>query len=135
MAELLIRVRDKEAHPDPYVDAKRSKRGDVIAACPDGWKWSHAERTNPDWRIVRILGLPMNIAETFMSPERGDPRVDRMLRRREASFDFDHADLPARVREYLADDSRAQPSIVLSAIVGRKLRKQRARLVDPAVIG
>lgn len=135
MAELLIRVRDKDPHPDPYVDVQRSKRGDVIAACPDGWQWSHKERTNPDWRIVRVLGLPMNIAETFMSPERGDPKVDRMLRRREAAFDLDHAELPARVREYLDDDSRAQPSIVLSAIIGRKLRKQRARLADPAVIG
>lgn len=135
MAELLIRVRDKEASPDPYQDAKRSKRGDVIAVCPDGWAWSHREQTNPEWRIVRILGLPMSVAESFVTPERGDPRVDRMLRRREAEFDFDHADLPQRVREYLADDSRARPSIVLSAIVGRKLRKQRERLQDPAVIG
>jgi len=135
MAELLVRVRDKESHPDPYVDVQRSKRGDVIVACPDGWQWSHAERTNPDWRIVRVLGLPDSIAQSFLTPERGDPKVDRMLRRREASFDLDHAELPARVREYLADDSRAQSSIVLSAIIGRKLRKQRVRLVDPAVIG
>ncbi len=135
MAEFLIRVRDKEAHPDPYVDVQRSKRGDVIAVCPDGWAWSHAERTNPGWRIVRVLGVPMAIAETFTTPERGDPKVDRMLRRREAGFDFGHPDLSARVREYLADDSRAQESIVLSAGIGRKLRKQRERLADPAVIG
>lgn len=31
----------------------RCKPGDVIAAMPDGWAWSEAERTTPTWRIVR----------------------------------------------------------------------------------
>lgn len=44
--EFLIRVNDRSARVDD------SKRGDVIAACQDGWAWSTAEQTNPDWVIV-----------------------------------------------------------------------------------
>ena len=135
MAELLIRVTDKAAHPDPYIDVQRSKRGEVIVACRDGWQWSHREKTNPEWRIVRVPGLPDWFVESLMNPERGDPLVDRMLRRREAEFDLDSPHLPQNVRDYLADDTRAKPSIVISAVLGRKLRKQRERLQDPAVIG
>lgn len=48
--ELLIRVVDKPGAPDnPLVSAA----GDVIAICPDGWAWSEAELTNPEWRIVK----------------------------------------------------------------------------------
>lgn len=135
MAELLVRIRDKEPHPDPYIDVKRSKRGDVIAVAPDGWRWGRDELRNPDWRIFKIPGLPMDIAQSFLTPERGDPLVEKMLRRREASFDLDSAELPQRVRDFLADDSRSSPAIVISAIVGSKLRKLRQRLADPAVLG
>ena len=135
MAELLIMARDKDAHPDPYVDVRRLKRGDVLCVKPDGWRWSPRELSNPAWRIVRVAGLPDSIAQTFLNPERGDPLVDRMLRQREAEFDLGHADIPAGVRAKLADDSRATPVVVLSSVVGRRLRKQRERLQDPAVIG
>lgn len=44
--EFLIRVNDRSVRDHD------SKRGDVIAVCPDGWAWSQAELTNPDWVIV-----------------------------------------------------------------------------------
>lgn len=44
--ELLVRIVDKGPHDN------QSKAGDVIAICPDGWEWSQAERTNPDWIII-----------------------------------------------------------------------------------
>lgn len=50
--EILVRIIDKD-QPDPDLAKMASKRGDVIAICPDGWPWSEAERTNPEWRIVR----------------------------------------------------------------------------------
>lgn len=54
--ELLIRTRDK-ATDDPMA----SKAGDVIAACPDGWAWTAAERASPDWTIVRVDLLPVEV--------------------------------------------------------------------------
>lgn len=52
MAELLIRVVSK-AHG--VVGAELA--GDVIVVCPDGWGWTDAERTNQEWRIVRLPGV------------------------------------------------------------------------------
>lgn len=49
--ELLIRVVDKH-QPNSEAYETASQRGDVICACPDGWPWSDAERTNPDWIII-----------------------------------------------------------------------------------
>lgn len=135
MAELLIRVRDKESHPDPYVDVQRSKRGDVIVACPDGWNWSHEERTNPDWRIVRIPGLPQDEVDALVAPESGDRRLNPMLRRRAHSFDLDSADLPKAVRDAVADDKRSKAVVTVSAVIGRRMRKRKPPAVDPAVIG
>ena len=60
MCELLVRVKDKSADPDPARDAMMSKRGHVIACQPDGWPWSQAERTNPDWIIVKMPGVDPN---------------------------------------------------------------------------
>ena len=45
--ELLISFVDKSDH------VGSTKRGDVIEICPDGWGWSDAELTHPDWRIIR----------------------------------------------------------------------------------
>jgi hypothetical protein len=44
-----------------------SQAGDVIAICPDGWAWSEAELTNPDWRIVRAPLLPIECVALLAS--------------------------------------------------------------------
>lgn len=49
--ELLIRVVGKHPIISPLAEAA-SQRGDVIAAVADGWAWSDAERSNPDWIII-----------------------------------------------------------------------------------
>lgn len=135
MAEILVRIRDKETHPDPYVDVKRSKRGDVIAVCPDGWKWTHIELTNPDWRIIKVIGLDAAVARQLLAPESGDERVDKMLRRRKYKLDVDFADLPKAGKDYLRDDTRIQPSITISKVMAQSLITLKPPPQDPAVIG
>lgn len=135
MAELLIRVVDKPAHPDPYVDIQQSKRGDVIAVVPDGWAWSERERTNPEWRIVRVPGLTVAAAEELMTPDSGDRRVNRMIRWRRKAFDLEHAGLRAKDIQALQDNARSVPVIKLSAAIGRALIKTKPPADDPAVIG
>lgn len=67
MAELLVRVVDK-THPDAAADVGCLKRGDVIAVCPDGWRWGNAELRNPAWRILRVPGAP-EAFDALLSPE------------------------------------------------------------------
>ncbi len=75
--EALIRVVDKGVAEDC------SKAGDVIAICADNWAWSSAERTNPDWRIIRANILKSQ-AGAFIA-RANDPTVKR---RREWMIDF-----------------------------------------------
>ena len=80
--ELLVRIVDKKGVA--AVDA--SKRGDVIAAVPDGWQWSAAELANNDWRIIRC-----NVPQTF-----ADAVISGVMasRRRDWSIDLDRLPAP-----------------------------------------
>ena len=84
---------------------------------------------------MRIPGLPDDEAQMFVATETGDRRMNPMLRNRANSFDLDSPLIPAAARAILDDDSRAQPRAVLSAVIGRKLRKVKPPAVNPAVIG
>lgn len=75
--EVLIRVVDKG------VAEACSKAGDVIAICPDNWRWSVSELTNPDWRIVKV-NILQSQAEAFMARS----QIPSVLRRREWMIDF-----------------------------------------------
>lgn len=135
MAEFLVRIRDKPTDPDPYLDIKRSKRGDVICACPDGWVWSQIELTNPAWRIIKVPGLADSVAQQLVMPEVGDERVNRMLRRRKYKLELDFASLPQAGKDYLRDDTRAQPTITISKSMAQSLVTLKPAVQDPAVIG
>lgn len=139
MAELLLRVVDKVSS-DPYKDVKLTKRGDVVAVCPDGWGWSSEEQTNPHWRIVKWPALSVSAATVFLSSEIDtEPQLvgeNPMLQRRGFSFDLDAAILPAAVKAWLTDDTRAHPSYTVPAgITLQALRKQKVARPDPHVIG
>lgn len=68
--ELLIRTKHK--HPAvAAIHEASGQRGDVIAACPDGWAWSDAERTNPDWIIIRAKITQIE-ADALMESARPD---------------------------------------------------------------
>lgn len=65
--------------------------GDVVVACPDGWKWSELERTNPKWAIVKVPDMPKQEAESLASPELPKSLSDSadLLQRRQFKFDVD----------------------------------------------
>ncbi len=108
MADLLIRIRDKESSGDPETDAVQFKRGDVIAVWPTPGPWGTEELRNPDWRIVRLPNVSVEDAQELMAPERlATLDGERLMRKRRARLDVDN--LPAPVRAWLADDTRAVP--------------------------
>lgn len=96
--EVLIRVVDKGVAEDC------SKAGDVISICADGWAWSSAELTNPDWRIVSVNILKAQ-ADAFLA-KTNDPLVKR---RREWMVDFSLLPNPA-----LFSGERTQAIITLT---------------------
>jgi hypothetical protein len=72
--ELLIRTVDKGP------DAMHSKRGHVIWVCPDGWEWSEAERTNPEWMIISVPITQIEADGLLSLPHDGDPPGRRRFR-------------------------------------------------------
>lgn len=138
MCELLIRVRDK-TNDDPYLDARCLKRGDVVVVVEDGWQWEREELTNPDWRILQLPNVTVAQAVAFVGEEVDDnpEQPSRVLRRRGWSFDVDASELPASVRAWFGDDSRAVPTrrVLLSAAQILALRRAKVRLRDRNVIG
>ena len=59
MAELLVRITNKATG---IVGAEMA--GDVVAVCPDGWGWTTAETTNPEWRVIKLPGIdPASLAD------------------------------------------------------------------------
>lgn len=101
MAEILVRVVDK-IQPDPVKAERLLRAGDVVSVCPDGWAWTPIERTNPDWRIVRVNVLQTTV-ETILARSL-DPLARR---RREWMIDFSLLPNPslftgARTQEIIA---------------------------------
>jgi len=133
MCEMLIRVVDK-VNDDPYLDAKCTKRGDVITVQPDGWGWSRAELRNPDWRIIKIPGVTVIEAESFLGAEMdADPaNPSQVLQRRAFRLDVDA--LPDSSGQ-VGDASRRNPlhrvNIDYDDLMALKISKPP--LVDPNV--
>lgn len=76
--ELLIRTVGKHPIISPLAEAA-SQRGDVIAACPNGWQWSPAERDNPDWIII-VVDITEIEADAMLEPARpGEGTLRRRL--------------------------------------------------------
>lgn len=62
MAELLIKAVDYD-HPEWFKDRKGAwKRGMVVVAKPNGWKWGRAEGP-PKFIVVKVPELPLHLAE------------------------------------------------------------------------
>ena len=95
MSEMLVRVIDKPLSGNPALDSKRSMRGDVIVAKPDGWPWSEEEKSNPAWRIFKS-DLSLTDAEAMRSSEPGNPKINPNLRRYLFKFDIDS--MPAGIK-------------------------------------
>jgi hypothetical protein len=109
MADLLIRIRDKESSGDAETDALQFGRGDVIAVWETPGPWGKQELSNPDWRIVRLANVTAADALELIQPETDALATsERLMRKRRAGFNLDN--LPAGLRAWLDDDdSRAEP--------------------------
>lgn len=140
--ELLLRVVDK-FHPDPYVDVQHTKRGDVVAACADGWPWGTLEKSNPEWRILRWPSLLQADAESLtsweipLSPQAPPAVSDRMRQVRGFGLKLDdNAAIPADMLAYLADSTRTEWGFdVPDTITISDLKYKKSKRQDPKVIG
>lgn len=79
---------------DRSADEADSKRGDVITVQADGWAWSQAERTNPDWLIIKVASFLGTDRDAVLAVGRNFPQG--RFRRREWMLDLDNAPLPGR---------------------------------------
>lgn len=131
--EAIFFVVDRVAE-DPYVDAMAYKRGDVIVVKPDGWPWSEAELTNPDWRIIKFPAVTVEQAASFLAPEvETDPRNPNRMRQRRG-FRLDLDGMPAELRSHISK-ARAKPVVSdMTAQELNTLRKRRPRRQDPNVL-
>lgn len=107
--EALIRVVDKGVAEDC------SKAGDVIAICQNGWAWSPAELTNPDWRIVKVNILQTQ-ADAFLS-RANNPLVKR---RREWTIDFSKLPNPSL---FVGDRTQAIITLTRAQVVAAAVKK------------
>jgi hypothetical protein len=57
-------------------DRRQLKRGQVVAAMPDGHPWSERERAATFWRIVRVDGLLPVEAEALTMRHRAAPIIN-----------------------------------------------------------
>lgn len=92
MCELLVRVVDKINNEDKYLDAKLLKRGDVVCIVEDNHDWSEAERTSPEWRILKFPKLSVDDMQSFImpQPEKDPTNPSRLLQRRAIKIDLDN---------------------------------------------
>lgn len=129
MAELLVRVKDSPMTGDAAFDSKASRRGDVIVVMPDGWAWGSRERDHDFWRIVKMEGIPVEVAEVLLGQELDtDPQNPKQtLQFRLNRLDLDHAVL-IPVAPDIADDTRTMAVIEVKgmdsvAFLGLVVRK------------
>jgi len=87
-SELLVRRTDKVSI-DKVEDSIILKRGDVVVVCPSPWNWSQAELNNPNWIIIKS-DMSYEEATTFMTPQKGDRRIDPALKLRGKGIDLDN---------------------------------------------
>ena len=137
MCELLVRVVDKSNPDDPYLDARCTRRGDVITVQPDGWPWGVQEQLSPDWRIVRVPGVSVGDAASLLAPEpETDPQnPSRMLQARLFKLNLDgHSE---QLDAWLANAKRTRKRVFRlgidrDALLGLRVRKPA--LPDPNIL-
>lgn len=94
--ELLIRVHDNESSQQGLAI------GAVIAVCNAGWKWSEKERTEPFWRLVRLIGIRADEVNQILATMHVEVPHQRS---------FLHLELANLDPAFVADDSRQRAMI------------------------
>ncbi len=123
MAELLVRRVDK-VHADFYMNAKQTKRGDVITVQADGWPWGTKEVNNPAWIIIKVPGVdPSDLLGLLAAEPETDPRQpSKTLQPRAFRLDLDHPAL-------------AHAPEVINEQLLTALTKRKKPIADPTIIG
>lgn len=125
MAELLIRVRDKDGH-----NAMLLGEHEVVVVCDDGWPWSELERTSPDHRIIRVPDAKKD-AIRFVAEEASMNPDYHVVRRRH--FKLDPSKFSRSFAKWYADDSRKKPVYEVENL--DELLRERKPLPRRDVIG
>jgi hypothetical protein len=127
MAELLVRIRNHTA--GGVIVAGRLRRGEVISVFPDDHPWSAKEIGNPDWRIVKLTGVPVGIIERILT-RLTDAEEEAVLRR-----DIEEKDIPDRRRAWRFNLAALQSFLTNEAAVAAFRADPSFRaLVDLGVI-
>lgn len=134
MAEMLVRVVDK-VNEDFYRNLRCTKRGMVIVVVPDGHVWSTQELTNPDWRIVKILGVPVHAVSEFVNgvPSDESNPHNKTRQRRAVKLNLDHPSLSAEVKAFVQDATRVVPFFTVPAALLNSVKTSIEPVLDPAV--
>lgn len=101
MCEILLHYTDKVTNADPKY-AHNYLSGDVIAICPDGWGWSQAELTNPNWRLIKMPGQLPELWTVLTMP-RFDPLTQALVRKRNQYVNLG-AKVPGAVRNQIKNN-------------------------------
>ena len=83
--------------------------GEVITIQPDGWGWTDAELSNPNWHIISAPILPSHANTLLMAHTRIDLQVGGVKYPRKAYL----LNLSAMPNPTLFNGSRTQPMVVL----------------------
>lgn len=138
MSELLVRVADK-INSNFYLNCQCTKRGDIVACCADGWPWSIAEKTLPFWRILKLPNVTVAQVTPYLVPELPvDPlNPSKTLQKRAFKLDLSNVVLPAALKTFIQDDTRAQPSYTFNASAATiaSITIRKSTIADPAIIG
>jgi hypothetical protein len=122
MAEFLFRAHNHNAAP-----GTRLARGDCVVAVENGWPWTQAELTAPQWRIVKVPDMSLDEARVLMAPDPGDPELGHLPQRRKYTVDEALFQLP-ETAAFVADDSRVAPFMTFTADQLRGVIVQRPPL-------
>lgn len=99
-------ARDKTNPNDAILDAMCHKQGDVVVVVPDGHPWTEKEKTNPDWRIIRVPNLPNDLQ--YQATEPGPEKPGMLKQRNKYTLDLTSPHVTTAFQQYFADNTRAQ---------------------------
>jgi hypothetical protein len=124
MAELVIQMVDRVNPSSAKLDAGCLKRGDVIDICADGWEWSERELTNPNWRIIKLPGIPV---ETLLDLLEAQLAADRtFVRKRSRYLDIDS--LPSNIKNKITNATQPLTFSVSERTALNAIRKTKTAL-------
>jgi hypothetical protein len=125
MCEVLVCVKNQGTTGVLATDSHMPKQGDVVFVAPDGWTWGVCELgqivannpngNHPFFRILKLANVTVAQASNMMTPELDiDPQNPSPYLQYRGRF-LDKTKIPAGVlSDYLTDDTRAQPFLVLN---------------------